>query len=34
MTEGWAGFRKDPNWFKFVAETEEPGKLVAREATR
>ena len=31
MEEGWAGLREDPKWLEVVAESEEAGKLVARE---
>jgi hypothetical protein len=30
-TEGWAGFRKDPNWLHVLAETDKAGPLVVQE---
>lgn len=32
MTEGWTGFREDPQWRKVLAETDQAGKLVAQES--
>ena len=31
MTEGWAGFRKDPEWLKVKQATDESGPLVLQE---
>lgn len=31
MTEGWAGFRKDPNWLQVLKDTDEAGPLVLQE---